>query len=105
MDFELDEIQKSIQQTFKDFVDKKVKPAAAEIDENGEFPSALFRAVGKLGFFGMRYPEDCGGSGSDILSFDRRRGLPCASRGQDITGCCGSRAAKINVSQSYTYEK
>ncbi|MEE9168409.1 MAG: acyl-CoA dehydrogenase family protein, partial [bacterium] len=39
------------------------------IDENAEFPSALFRDVGKLGFFGMRYPEDCGGSGSDIVSY------------------------------------
>jgi len=53
MDYELNDIQKSIQQTFRKFVDNKVKPLAAEI----------------LGFFGMRYPESAGGSGLDILSY------------------------------------
>ncbi|MFQ6115449.1 MAG: acyl-CoA dehydrogenase family protein [bacterium] len=69
MNFELAETQRSIQQTFRDFVDKKVKPAAAEIDENKEFPFELFKEVGKLGFFGMRYPENAGGSGADIISY------------------------------------
>jgi butyryl-CoA dehydrogenase len=69
MDFELNETQKSIQQTFRDFVDKKVKPAAANIDEDKEFPLALFKEVGELGFFGMRYPEKAGGSGTDIISY------------------------------------
>jgi len=69
MDFELDDIQSSIQQTFRKFVDAKVKPAAAEIDEKKEFPLALFKEVGKLGFFGMRYPEEAGGSGLDIVSY------------------------------------
>ncbi|MBU1652989.1 acyl-CoA dehydrogenase family protein [bacterium] len=69
MNFELDDIQSSIQQTFRKFVDEKVIPAAAEIDEKKEFPLVLFKEVGKLGFFGMRYPEEAGGSGSDILSY------------------------------------
>ncbi len=69
MDFQLDETQESIRRTFRDFVDRKVKPAAAEIDENREFPAELFRQVGKLGFFGMRYPESSGGSGADIVSY------------------------------------
>ena len=25
--------------------------------------------MGELGFFGMRYPEDVGGSGADVLSY------------------------------------
>ncbi|MFQ5641388.1 MAG: acyl-CoA dehydrogenase family protein [bacterium] len=69
MDFQLNETQKSIQQTFKEFVDQKVKPAAAEIDEKKEFPSGLFKEVGQLGFFGMRYPESAGGSSADIVSY------------------------------------
>ncbi len=69
MDFQLDETQESIRRTFRDFVDHKVKPAAAEIDEKREFPAELFRQVGKLGFFGMRYPESSGGSGADIVSY------------------------------------
>ena len=69
MDFELNDVQKSVQQTFRKFVDDKVKPAAAQIDEQKEFPRALFQEVGKLGFFGMRYPESAGGSGLDIVSY------------------------------------
>lgn len=69
MDFQLDETQESIRRTFRDFVDREVKPAAAEIDEKREFPAELFRQVGKLGFFGMRYPESSGGSGADIVSY------------------------------------
>ena len=69
MDFELNDIQKSVQQTFKDFVDKRVIPQAAAIDENAEFPMELFKEVGELGFFGMRYPEDVGGTNLDVVSY------------------------------------
>ena len=69
MNFQLNEIQQSVQQTFKKFVDEKVVPAAEEIDEKKEFPAELFKEVGKLGFFGMRYPEDAGGSGMDTISY------------------------------------
>lgn len=69
MNFELNEIQKQIQQTFKEFVDRKVKPCAAEIDEKKEFPRELFNEVGELGFYGMRYPENAGGTGLDITSY------------------------------------
>ncbi|MCK5193736.1 MAG: acyl-CoA dehydrogenase family protein [Desulfobulbaceae bacterium] len=69
MDYELNDIQKSIQQTFRNFVDNKVKPLAAEIDKNKKVPIELFKEVGDLGFFGMRYPENAGGSGLDIVSY------------------------------------
>jgi len=69
MNFELTEIQKQIQQTFKEFVNRKVLPQAQAIDENRKFPMQLFREVGDLGFFGMRYPESAGGSQMDIVSY------------------------------------
>jgi butyryl-CoA dehydrogenase len=69
MDFELNDIQKSVQQTFKDFVDRKVMPQAAAIDENAEFPVELFKEVGELGFFGMRYLEEAGGTNMDVVSY------------------------------------
>ncbi len=69
MSVDLTEIQKSIQQTFRDFSDKKVRPLAGKIDEERKFPSELFKQAGELGFFGMRYPESAGGSGLDIVSY------------------------------------
>src|SRR3990172_8124181 len=69
MDFELSEIQKHIQQTFRDFTDRKVKPVAGMLDEEKKFPKELFKEAGDLGFFGMRYPESAGGSGLDVVSY------------------------------------
>lgn len=69
MNFELNDIQKEIQQTFRRFVDEKVKPVAAEIDEQKRYPLDLMKQVGKLGLFGMRYPEEAGGTGLGNVSF------------------------------------
>ncbi len=69
MDFELTEEQVLIRDTFARFSDEEIAPQAAAFDEAHEFPIALFREVGKLGFFGMRYPEDAGGSGHDLLTY------------------------------------
>jgi butyryl-CoA dehydrogenase len=69
MNFELNDIQKATQQTFKEFVDRRVIPQAQAIDENKKFPTELFQEVGNLGFFGMRYPEEAGGTNMDIVSY------------------------------------
>jgi alkylation response protein AidB-like acyl-CoA dehydrogenase len=69
MDFELNDTQKAVQQTFRKFVDERVKPKAAEIDEKKEYPLELLKEVGKLGFFGMRYPEEVGGTGMDNICY------------------------------------
>lgn len=66
---ELTDIQRQISDTFKDFTDKHVKPQAAKIDEEKTFPKELFHQAGELGFFGMRYPEDAGGLGLDVVSY------------------------------------
>ncbi len=49
--------------------DEKILPRAREIDQVGEFPRDEFRAVGDLGFFGMRYPEEVGGTGQDVVTY------------------------------------
>jgi len=69
MDFKLNDIQVSVQQTFREFVNKRVVPKAAEIDEAKVFPRELFLEVAETGFFGMRYPESAGGTGMDIISY------------------------------------
>ncbi|MCP4982996.1 MAG: acyl-CoA dehydrogenase [Gammaproteobacteria bacterium] len=69
MDFEFTEEQLLIRDTFARFCDEEIAPQAAAFDEAHEFPIELFREVGKLGFFGMRYPEDAGGSGHDLLTY------------------------------------
>jgi butyryl-CoA dehydrogenase len=69
MDFSLTEEQHAIREAFRRLVDDKVAPRAREIDQAAVFPRDEFRAVGELGFFGMRYPEEVGGSGQDVISY------------------------------------
>jgi acyl-CoA dehydrogenase len=69
MNFDLNDIQKEIQATFREFANKRIKPQAAKLDEEKIFPKELFKEAGDLGFFGMRYPEKDGGTGLDIVSY------------------------------------
>jgi butyryl-CoA dehydrogenase len=69
MDFDLTEEQRAIRDAFARFVDKRVVPQAAAIDEAHAFPRALFGELAGLGLFGLRYPEDVGGSGAGLVEF------------------------------------
>lgn len=69
MNFELTEEQKLLRETFAKFSDQKIKPQAEMIDEAGEHPTELFKALGELGFFGLRYPEAAGGADMDFVSY------------------------------------
>ncbi len=69
MDFELSQEQYAVRDTFSRFCDERIAPRAEAIDEAHEFPWELFRELGEMGFFGMRYPEEDGGSGMDLNSF------------------------------------
>ena len=69
MDFELNEQQRAVRDTFARFCDEQIIPRAAAIDEAHEFPWELFRKLADLGFVAMRYPEDVGGAGMDLTSF------------------------------------
>ncbi len=68
MDFALNEIQDAVRTTFAEFSDRRIRPVAAELDRRADFPLELFRQVGELGYFAMRYPEPEGG-GMDVLSY------------------------------------
>jgi alkylation response protein AidB-like acyl-CoA dehydrogenase len=52
----------------RSFVEREVLPRAEELDRHGKFPHALFHRLGELGYLGLRYPEDVGGSGADFAT-------------------------------------
>jgi alkylation response protein AidB-like acyl-CoA dehydrogenase len=58
---------RAIRKTLHEFVIKELTPHADEWEENGEFPSSVFRRMGELGFLGIHYPEKYGGQGGDYL--------------------------------------
>ena len=69
MNFELSDDQRAVRDTFARFCDERVAPQAAAIDESHAFPRKLFDELGQLGLFGMRYPEEAGGTGMALQEF------------------------------------
>jgi butyryl-CoA dehydrogenase len=69
MDFEPSPEQRQVRDAFARFCDERIAPQAAALDEAHAFPRELFAELGRLGFFGIRYPEDVGGSGLDLVTF------------------------------------
>jgi butyryl-CoA dehydrogenase len=69
MDFDLSEQQQAVRDLFARFCDAEIRPRAAALDEAHAFPRELFGELAKLGLFGMRYPEEVGGTGMNLLSF------------------------------------
>ncbi|MBI2374272.1 MAG: acyl-CoA dehydrogenase family protein [Deltaproteobacteria bacterium] len=68
MSDQLSDVQRQVQRTFAEFTNREVVEAAQARDARAEFPRDLFERVGRLGYFGMRYPEELGGSAADTLS-------------------------------------
>ena len=48
-----------------DFVKKEIMPIAREVDETNRFPLELFGRMAELGFLGVGFPEEYGGSGGN----------------------------------------
>lgn len=69
MDLALTEEHKLIQSMARDFAQRELVPIAAQIDEDGRFPTETVRKMGELGFMGIEIPETYDGTGLDTLSY------------------------------------
>jgi alkylation response protein AidB-like acyl-CoA dehydrogenase len=69
MDFELSPEQRQISATFARFSDERIAPHAAAIDAAHAFPREVFGQLAAMGLFGMRYPEEDGGTGLALVEF------------------------------------
>src|SRR5207253_8531912 len=49
------------------FVETEIKPHGAKWEEQGYVPREVLRRMGELGFLGIRYPAEYGGSEMDTL--------------------------------------
>ena len=55
-------------QTVHDFANRVVAPVAALHDRQQTFPYEVIKEMGKMGLFGLPFPEEVGGMGGDFLS-------------------------------------
>ncbi len=69
MDFNLSEQEKMIQSLSMDFAQRRVRPLAREIDRSGDFPFEIAREMGGLGFYGLPYPQEYGGTAAGYASY------------------------------------
>ncbi|MFC0505588.1 acyl-CoA dehydrogenase family protein [Micromonospora costi] len=69
MDLHLSAEQAAVRQLAAEFVDREVRPHAADWDRREEVDPAIVGKLGALGFLGLTIPEADGGSGGDHLSY------------------------------------
>ncbi|GAA4697821.1 acyl-CoA dehydrogenase family protein [Streptomyces youssoufiensis] len=65
----LNEIQRDILTTVRDFVDKEILPVATELEHRDEYPSQIVEGLKELGVFGLMIPEEYGGLGESLLTY------------------------------------
>ena len=92
MELELSEEQKAIQTVARDFADKEVRPIAEAIDREARFPRETVRRMGELGLMGIFIPQECGGSGGDIVAY--------ALAVEELARVCASHAVIMSVNNS-----
>ena len=51
--------------SFRDFLEKEVRPNVEQWEKDGELPRSIYQKFGEMGFFGMSLPEEYGGTGLD----------------------------------------
>jgi alkylation response protein AidB-like acyl-CoA dehydrogenase len=69
MDFSLNDQQKLIRDTVRQFVESEVRPTVKERDRTERFPAEEIRKIAALGCCGMLLPEEWGGPGLDHTSY------------------------------------
>jgi butyryl-CoA dehydrogenase len=92
MDLQLTDEQKAIQAVARDFAEKEVRPIAEAIDREARFPRETVRRMGELGLMGIFMPEDCGGSGGDVVAY--------ALAVEELARVCASHAVIMSVNNS-----
>jgi short/branched chain acyl-CoA dehydrogenase len=67
--FTLNEEQEALRSTVAEFAREVVAPVIGGYYERGEFPYDIVARMGKLGLFGLPFPEEYGGMGGDYFAF------------------------------------
>ena len=65
----VDDDQRLVAQTVREFVDREVIPVATEMEHRDEYPDALVETMKALGLFGLNIPDQYGGNEVDYTTF------------------------------------
>jgi alkylation response protein AidB-like acyl-CoA dehydrogenase len=68
VDFRLTEEQEALRESVREFAREQVAPVIGDFYERKAFPYDLVRQMGKMGLFGLPFPEEHGGMGGDYFT-------------------------------------
>lgn len=63
------ENMKMVQNVARDFAEKEIKPVIMKYDESQEFHHDIVKKMGELGFMGVIFPDQYGGSGFGYMEY------------------------------------
>jgi acyl-CoA dehydrogenase len=69
MDFDIPDELALLARTVRDFVETRLQPIEKQVEDSDEIPSEIVREMAALGFFGLPFPEECGGVGAGELGY------------------------------------
>jgi alkylation response protein AidB-like acyl-CoA dehydrogenase len=68
IDFRLDDEHETLRKTVEKFAREEVAPVIGDFYEREEFPYDLVAQMGRMGLFGLPFPEEHGGMGGDFTA-------------------------------------
>src|SRR5688572_31575778 len=68
VDFRLGDEYEELRASVQAFAQEQIAPVIAEHYENKTFPYEIVRQMGKMGLFGLPFPEEVGGMGGDYFA-------------------------------------
>jgi len=69
IDFAFTDEQEQFRRALREFASREIAPLAEPCDRSGHYPRDLFRKLGDLGYLGVAFPIESGGSGGDAVTF------------------------------------
>ena len=81
----------------RDFLEREVVPNFPDWEKAGLVPHAFYRKLGELGLFGLRAPEEYGGSGLDSFLYSSVWTEECSRAGVSLGGA----ATHVNLVMPY----
>ncbi|WP_238016451.1 acyl-CoA dehydrogenase family protein [Dactylosporangium sp. AC04546] len=65
----LTDVQQSILETVREFVDKEIIPHAQRLEHDDVYPADIVAGMREMGLFGLTIPEQYGGLGESLLTY------------------------------------
>lgn len=69
MNFNLSENELTVQKLAREFAQNEIAPHIMKYDESQEFPMEIARKMGEIGFLGIIFPEEYGGSNFSTMEY------------------------------------